>query len=59
MIVAQSMKTDATLQVTAESPDGYIMALRHRTYPVHGIQFHPESILTPVGEKIIRNFLAQ
>lgn len=45
------------LEVTAESPDGLIMALRHRVYRVHGIQFHPESILTPVGESIIRNFL--
>lgn len=45
------------LEVTAESPDGLIMALRHRVYRVHGIQFHPESILTPVGGIIIRNFL--
>ena len=45
------------LEVTAESSDGLIMALRHRVYRVHGIQFHPESILTPVGESIIRNFL--
>ena len=45
------------LEVTAESPDGLIMALRHRVYRVHGIQFHPESILTPVGGSIIRNFL--
>ena len=58
-VVSREGFPDDTLQVTAESPDGYIMALRHRTYPVHGIQFHPESILTPVGEKIIRNFLAQ
>ena len=58
-VVSREGFPDDALQVTAESPDGYIMALRHRTYPVHGIQFHPESILTPVGEKIIRNFLAQ
>lgn len=58
-VVSREGFPDDTLQVTAESPDGYIMALRHRTYPAHGIQFHPESILTPVGEKIIRNFLAQ
>ena len=45
------------LEVTAESSDGLIMALRHRVYRVHGIQFHPESILTPVGGIIIRNFL--
>ena len=45
------------LEVTAESSDGLIMALRHRVYRVHGIQFHPESILTPGGGIIIRNFL--
>lgn len=45
------------LEITAESHEGQIMALRHRTYDVHGIQFHPESILTPQGNIIIRNFL--
>lgn len=45
------------LEVTAESNDGQIMALRHRKYNIHGIQFHPESILTPDGETIIRNWL--
>lgn len=45
------------LEVTALSPEGYIMALRHRTLKVHGIQFHPESVLTPLGMKIIENFL--
>ncbi|WP_294629390.1 aminodeoxychorismate/anthranilate synthase component II [uncultured Bacteroides sp.] len=45
------------LEITAESKEGQIMALRHKTYDVHGIQFHPESILTPQGKEIIRNFL--
>ena len=45
------------LQVLARSSDGQVMALKHRWYPVYGVQFHPESILTPLGEKIIRNFL--
>ena len=45
------------LQITAESEEGQIMALRHRTLPVHGIQFHPESILTPCGRTIIHNFI--
>jgi anthranilate synthase component 2 len=45
------------LEVTAVSQEGYIMALRHRTLDVHGIQFHPESVLTPDGKTIIRNFL--
>ena len=40
-----------------ESREGQIMALRHRTYDVHGIQFHPESVLTPQGKEIIKNFL--
>jgi anthranilate synthase component 2 len=45
------------LEVTAVSQEGYIMALRHRTLDVHGIQFHPESVLTPDGKAMIRNFL--
>lgn len=47
----------ACLEITAESREGQIMGLRHRTFDVHGIQFHPESILTPQGKTIIRNFL--
>ena len=46
-----------TLAVTAVSDEGLIMGLRHRTLDVHGIQFHPESVLTPLGERIIRNWI--
>jgi anthranilate synthase component 2 len=45
------------LEITAESDEGQIMALRHRTMEVHGIQFHPESVLTPEGKTIIKNFI--
>lgn len=45
------------LEITAVDNDRMIMALQHKTYDVHGVQFHPESILTPEGEVIIRNFL--
>ncbi len=45
------------LRVTAHSHDGCIMAVQHREYPVFGIQFHPESVLTPQGMTIVRNFL--
>jgi anthranilate synthase/aminodeoxychorismate synthase-like glutamine amidotransferase len=45
------------LEVTAETEDGEIMGIRHREFPVEGIQFHPESILTPNGKRILRNFL--
>ena len=46
------------LKITAQTDDGEIMALEHRTYPIFGLQFHPESILTAQGDTIIRNFLA-
>ena len=46
------------LEITAETADGLIMGLRHRAYPVEGVQFHPESIMTPVGKDLLRNFLA-
>jgi anthranilate synthase/aminodeoxychorismate synthase-like glutamine amidotransferase len=47
----------AELEITAETEDGLIMALRHRRYPVEGVQFHPESMLTHPGKDLLRNFL--
>lgn len=55
-VVSRSGLPDS-LEVTAISDDGHIMALRHRTYDVRGIQFHPESILTPEGARILQNWL--
>ncbi len=48
-----------TLEITAETPDGLIMGLRHRTLDIEGVQFHPESILTAAGKDLVGNFLSR
>ncbi len=54
--VAEPLPTD--LEVTARSPDGVVMALRHRRFDVCGVQFHPESYMTPEGARMIENWLS-
>ncbi len=56
LIVERSTLPDE-LEITAETADGLIMGLRHRTHPVEGVQFHPESIMTSFGKDLLRNFL--
>jgi anthranilate synthase/aminodeoxychorismate synthase-like glutamine amidotransferase len=56
LIVERSTLPDE-LEITAETADGLIMGIRHCTYPVEGVQFHPESIMTPIGKDLLRNFL--
>lgn len=48
----------STLAITAVSSEGQVMALKHREYDIHGIQFHPESVLTPDGKTILQNWLS-
>lgn len=55
--VVDSNGFPAELEITAVDENNYIMALQHKTYDIQGVQFHPESVLTPEGERIIRNWL--
>ena len=58
LVVAPASLPDC-LEVTAETQDGVIMGLRHREFPIEGVQFHPEAILTAGGHELLRNFLAR
>lgn len=58
LIIDSDSITDE-LEITSQTEEGIIMGVKHRTYPIEGIQFHPESILTPEGELIIKNWLEQ
>jgi anthranilate synthase/aminodeoxychorismate synthase-like glutamine amidotransferase len=56
LIVRRESLPDA-LEITAQTDEGEIMGLQHRSFPIHGVQFHPESILTTEGKKLLANFL--
>jgi anthranilate synthase/aminodeoxychorismate synthase-like glutamine amidotransferase len=58
LVVEPASIPDDELVVTATADDGVVMALRHRTHPIEGVQFHPESILTAGGKQLMANFLA-
>jgi anthranilate synthase/aminodeoxychorismate synthase-like glutamine amidotransferase len=56
-LIVERSSLPGTLEITAETDDGIIMGLRHREFDVEGVQFHPESILTPVGKDLLSNFI--
>ena len=58
-IVSKENFPSGELEITAEDDNGFIMAMQHKKYDVQGVQFHPESVLTPDGEKIMKNWLNQ
>lgn len=58
-LAADAATLPPVLKVTALADDGEIMAVQHRKYPIYGVQFHPESVMTPDGERMLRNFLKE
>lgn len=59
LVIDSDCFPEAELEISARTADGVIMGVRHRQYLIEGVQFHPESVLTRVGKKILSNFLAQ
>ena len=57
-LLVETRALPACLEVSARTAEGEIMGLRHRAYPIEGVQFHPESIGTPAGKRLLQNFLA-
>ena len=57
-LVVDAASVPDCLEVTATTVDGVVMGLRHREFPIHGVQFHPEAVLTSGGHDLVRNFLA-
>jgi anthranilate/para-aminobenzoate synthase component II len=55
--VAENLSFPEILEITATDENGQIMALKHRTLPIYGVQFHPESIMTPDGKIMLKNFI--
>ena len=58
-ILEYTRRIAAELKVVALAADGEVMAVQHRTYPIYGVQFHPESILTPCGKTMLKNFIKE
>ena len=58
-LAADDATMPESLKVTARTADGEIMAVQHSEYPIYGVQFHPESIMTPDGKQMLRNFIGQ
>jgi len=57
-LIVQRDGLPADLEISADTEQGEVMGLRHKKFPIHGVQFHPESILTQDGKRILKNFLA-
>ncbi|MDX1700087.1 MAG: aminodeoxychorismate/anthranilate synthase component II [Melioribacteraceae bacterium] len=58
-LVIDKNSIQGDLEITSSTSDDIVMGVRHRTFPIEGIQFHPESVLTPDGEKLIKNWIEQ